>query len=76
MDKAKHFIKQIQLVHQRVQEKLEKIKAKYKERHEKHQVDDYFQVGDQFWLYISKERLQGEGKNLKPIRYGPFKILE
>jgi len=27
-------------------------------------------------LYISKERLQGEGKNLKPIRYGPFKILD
>jgi hypothetical protein len=33
-------------------------------------------VGDQVWLYINKERLQGEGKKLKPIRYGPFKILE
>jgi len=32
-------------------------------------------VGDQVWLYNNKERLQGEGKNLKPIRYGPFKIL-
>ena len=28
------------------------------------------------WLYISKERLQGEGKKLKTICYGPFKILE
>jgi len=27
-------------------------------------------------LYISKERMQGEGKKLKPIRYGPFKILK
>ena len=27
-------------------------------------------------LYISKESLQGEGKKLKPIHYGPFKILE
>ena len=28
------------------------------------------------WLHISKERMQGEGKKLKPIRYGPFEILE
>jgi len=27
-------------------------------------------------LYISKERLQGEGKKLKPFRYGPFKIVD
>ena len=39
-------------------------------------MDHQFQVGDEVWLYISKERLQGEGKKLKPIRYGPFKILE
>ena len=26
--------------------------------------------------HISKERLQGEGKKLKPIRYGPLRILE
>jgi hypothetical protein len=28
------------------------------------------------WLYISKERLKGEGKKLNPIHYGPFIILE
>ena len=27
-------------------------------------------------MYISKDKMQGEGKKLKPIRYGPFKILE
>ena len=27
-------------------------------------------------MHISKERMQGEGKNLKPIRYGPFKIIK
>jgi len=27
-------------------------------------------------LYISKDRLKGEGKKLKPVRYGPFKIVE
>ena len=27
-------------------------------------------------MHISKDRMQGEGKKLKPIRYGPFKILK
>ena len=39
-------------------------------------MNHQFQVGDEAWLYISKERLQGEGKKLKPICYGPFKIME
>lgn len=55
---------------------MEKSQAKYKERHDKHRMEHSFQVGDQVWLYISKDRMQGEGKKLKPIRYGPFKILE
>jgi len=41
-----------------------------------HNVDHKFQVGDEVWLHISKERLQREGKKIKPIRYGPFRILE
>ena len=39
-------------------------------------MEHSFQVGDQVLLYISKDRMQGEGTKLKPIRYGPFKILE
>jgi hypothetical protein len=50
-----------------VQEQLEKSQAKYKERHDKHRVDHSFEVGDEVSLYISKERLKGEGKKLKPI---------
>ena len=76
VDKATKFIEQIQEIHQAVQEQLEKTQAKYKERHDKHQIEHSFQVGDQVWLYINKEKIQGEGKKLKPIRYGPFKILE
>ena len=76
IDRAEKFIEQIQSIHQMVQEQLEKSQAKYKTRHDKHSVDHSFQVGDEVWLYISKERLKGEGKKLKPIRYGPFKILE
>jgi len=59
-----------------MQEQLEKSQSSYKARHDKQWVDHKFQVGDEVWLYISKERLQGDGKYLKQIRYGPFKILE
>ena len=76
VDKATKFIEKIHEIHQAVQEQLERIQAKYKAWHDKHRVAHSFQVGDQFWLYINKERLQGEGKKLKPIRYGPFKILD
>ena len=75
-DKAMKFIQKIQKVHEAVKEHLEKSQAKYKMRHDKHRVDHHFKVGDQVWLYISKERLKGEGKKLKSIRYGPFKIVE
>jgi hypothetical protein len=76
IDRAEKFIEQIQSIHQVVQEQLEKSQAKYKARHDKHRVDHSFEVGDEVWLYISKERLKGEGKKLKPIRYGPFKIVD
>ena len=35
-----------------------------------------FQEGDEVWLQIRKERMQGEGKNIKPIHYFPFKIIQ
>ena len=35
-DKAQQFIQRIQLIHQEVQEQLEKIQARYKARHDKH----------------------------------------
>jgi hypothetical protein len=59
-----------------VQEQLESSQAKYKKRHDKHHIDHHFQIGDQVWLHINKDRLQGEGRKLKPIRYGPFTILD
>ena len=57
INKAKIFIEQVQLVHQTVQEKLENVQVKYKTRQDKHRVDHKFQVGDEVWLHISKERL-------------------
>jgi len=76
VNKASRFIEQIQEIHQAVQEQLEKSQAKYKARHDKHWMEHSFQVGDQVWLYINKDRMKGEGKKLKPIRYRPFRILD
>lgn len=55
MDKAKEFIERLQMVHQIMQEQLEKGKGKYKVRHEKHHVDHKFQVSDK-WIKIRKVR--------------------
>ena len=55
---------------------MELSHAKYKERHDKHWVDHQFEVCDQVWLHINKDRLQGEDRKLKPIRYRPFTILD
>ena len=59
IDKARKFIEWIQLIHHIVQEQLEESQSSYKARHDKRWVDHKFQVGDEVWLYISKERLQG-----------------
>ena len=47
IEKATSFIEQIHLVHQRVQEQLEKSQGKYKARHKKHHVDHKFQLDDE-----------------------------
>jgi len=46
VDRETRFIEQIQDIHQAVQEQLEKSKAKYKARHDKHRMEHSFQVGD------------------------------
>jgi hypothetical protein len=69
MDKIKH-------IHLRVQEQLKKSQQLYKSKHDQHREDHKFFVGDKVWIYICKERLQGETKKIKPIRYGTFDIIE
>ena len=39
-------------------------------------MDHHFQIGDRVWLHISKYRLQGEGRKLKPIKYVTFTMLD
>ena len=73
--KAFKFLESIQKTHKIVEEQLKKSQAKYKARHDKHRVPCNLKVGDLVWLHLRKERLKGEGRKLKPIRYGPFKII-
>ena len=55
---------------------MKRSQQRYKARHDKHRVPCNFKEGDLVWLHLGKERLIGEGKKLKPIRYGPFKIIK
>ncbi|KAL6134086.1 hypothetical protein ACLB2K_066319 [Fragaria x ananassa] len=74
--RAQWFLEKISQIHATVEAQLRKSQAKYKAKHDKHRVPCNFGVGDLVWLKLSKERLKGEGKKIKPLRYGPFRILE
>ena len=49
---------------------------RYKARHDKHCVPCNFKEGDLVWLHLGKGRLTDVGKKVKPIHYGPFKIIK
>ena len=55
---------------------MQKSQEKYKAKHGQHKIDKLFKVGDRVWLQLNKERLQGPGKKINALRYGPFEILE
>ncbi|CAL8998775.1 unnamed protein product [Prunus brigantina] len=63
-------------IHTEVEAQLKRSQQRYKARHDKHRVPCNFKEGDLVWLHLGKEWLTGEGKKLKPIRYGPFKIIK
>jgi len=46
--------------------------AKYKQRHDQHQVPHKFHVGDKVWLHLQKECLTRAYQKLRPLRYGPY----
>jgi hypothetical protein len=33
-------------------------------------------VGDRVWFHHNKEHIQGSGKKIKVLQYGPFEMLE
>ncbi|KAM1724678.1 hypothetical protein ACFX11_023101 [Malus domestica] len=74
--KAQRLLESVSKVHKEVEEQLQKSQQRYRARHDKHRLQHDFNESDMVWLKLSKERPHGAGKKLKPIRYGPFKILE
>ena len=75
-DKDTRFVERIQNIRQQVHEILEKVNAKYKQRHDQHRVPHKFQVGDKVWLHLQKEQLAGPHGKLRPLRYGPYNITK
>lgn len=55
---------------------MEKAHNKYKEVSDRHREDHTFQVGDRVWLYLPKERYKEKERKIKPLRYGPYLIIE
>ena len=55
---------------------LQWANAKVKAQHDKHHIPHYFQVGDQFWIHLKKYQFIGPYKNLNPLCYGPYIVLE
>ncbi|BFG20045.1 hypothetical protein CerSpe_063190 [Prunus speciosa] len=74
--RAQKFLEQVRKIHTKVEPQLKRSQQRYKAHHDKHRVPCNFKEGDLVWLHLGKERLTGEGKKLKPIRYGPFKIIK
>ena len=52
VDKANNFIEHIQHIRQQVHDILDRANAKYKQRHDQHQVPQHFQVSDEVWLHL------------------------
>ena len=64
VSKENKFIECIQHILQEVHDILERSNAKYKQRHDQHQVQHSFQVGDKVWLHLQKECLTGAHRKL------------
>jgi hypothetical protein len=66
-NKENKFIERIQHIRQQVHDILDRANAKYKQLHDQHQVPHNFQVGDNVWLHLQKERLDGPYRKIFPL---------
>ncbi|KAI5353253.1 hypothetical protein L3X38_006146 [Prunus dulcis] len=74
--RAQKFLERVRKIHTEVEAQLKCSQQRYKALHDKHRVPCNFKECDLVWLHLVNERLTGDGKKLKPIRYGPFKIIK
>ncbi|CAL8152322.1 unnamed protein product [Prunus armeniaca] len=70
------FLERVRKIHTEMEAQLKRSQQRYKARHDKHHVPCNFKESDLVWLHLGNERLIGESKKLKAIRYGLFKIIK
>jgi len=54
--RVENFVQKNKQIHIQVQETLQKSHEKYKARHDQHNIEKSFKVGDRVWLQLNKER--------------------
>ena len=67
VEKALKFKEKIYNTQKQAQEMLQRANAKSKARHDKHHIPHSFQIGDQLWLHLKKERFTSPYRKLKPL---------
>jgi len=74
---ANKRVKEIQDLHKKVQEQIEKANERYQNQANKNQKQAIFKPGDLVWVHLRKERFPPKRKSkLFPRTDGPFKVLE
>lgn len=74
---AVDFVSDLQKVHVTAQQNLQQSAAKYKAAADTKRREVFFALGDQVWVYLTKERLPlREYNKLKSKKIGPVEIVE
>ena len=74
---AEKRAKEIQELHAKVRERIEKSNEQAKSHANKHKKEVHFQPGDLVWIHLRKERFPSKRKSkLMPRSDGPFEVLE
>ena len=75
--RAVELIDELSVVHARAQDNLQGTAIKYKRAADKHRREVNFQVGDQLWAVLTKDRFPiGQYNKLKDRKIGPVAVVE
>jgi len=74
---ASQRVNEIQELHKRVKDQIEKSNERYQSQANKHRKQALFKPGDLVWVHHRKERFPSKRKSkLMPRADGPFEVLE
>jgi len=74
---AEKRAKEIQELHNKMRERIEKSNKQAKQRANEHRKDAQFQPGDLVWIHLRKERFLSKRKTKLMLRSdGPFEVIE